>query len=80
VSAKYKRPPPDVLNSEDVRWLEIVRRTVDGLAAMAEAMAEGCDTEWIAMQSSLETLRDTVDSILKDYKERIKETGDADHT
>ena len=75
MSAKRK-PPAHVLSSEDVRWLNMVRRTVDGLAAMAEAMAEGCDTEWIAMQSSLETLRDTVDSILKDYKDRIKEAVD----
>jgi hypothetical protein len=68
--------PPDVLNSEDVRWVEIVRRSVDGLAAMAEAMAEGCESEWMGMLYSLLTLRDTVDSVLKDYKERIKEADD----
>jgi hypothetical protein len=56
--------------------MEIMRRTVDGLAAMAETMAEGCEAEWMGMFYSLETLRDTVDSILKDYKERIKETDD----
>jgi hypothetical protein len=78
VSAKYKRPPPDVLNSEDVRWLEIVRRTVDGLAAMAEAMAEGCEREWMAMLYSLESLRETVGEILKDYKTRIQEAEDGE--
>lgn len=76
MSAKFKRKPPDVLCSEDVRWVEIVRRTVDGLAAMAEAQAEGCESEWMGMFYSLDTLRDTVDGILKDYKERIKEADD----
>ena len=77
MSAKRKQTRLDVLCSEDVRWMEIVRRTVDGLAAMAEAKAEGCDTDWIAMQASLETLRDyIVDGIIIDYKERMKEAGD----
>lgn len=71
--AKQKQTPPDVLNSEDVRWVEVVRRTVDGLAAMAEVQAEGCETEWMGMFYSLLTLRDTVDGILSDYKERIAE-------
>lgn len=53
----------------------MVRRTVDGLAAMAEVQAEGCENEWIAMQSSLETLRDTVDCVLADYKERMTEAA-----
>lgn len=66
-----KRLPPDVLSDEDVRWVEIVRRSIDGLAAIAEGNAEGCEEEWMAMQYGLQSARTIVDSIIKDYKDRI---------
>lgn len=69
---KIKLPPPIHLTDEDVRWTEMVRRSVDGLAAIAEANSEGCDTEWLAMLYGLGSVCDTLDNILKNYKERIE--------
>ena len=71
MASKFKKLPTDVLNSEDVRWAELLRRSIDGLAAIAEAQAEGCETEWVAMHNGLETVLDIFDGIIKDYKERI---------
>ena len=70
---KIKLPPPIHLTGEDVRWTEIVRRSVDGLAAIAESNAEGCDVSWMAMEYGLESVRELLDQILKDYNERIEE-------
>ena len=71
-----KMRQPDILTDEDLRWAEIVRRSVDGLAAIAEGNAEGCDTEWMAMQYGLLSVCAIVDSIIKDYKQRIERTPD----
>ena len=76
MSAKKRRTPAALLSYEDVRWMDIVRRTVDGLAATAESMSESCDVEWMAMQYSLETLRDTVDEMLKGFRERTGEDAE----
>ena len=59
------------LTREDLHWIEIVRRSIDGLAAIAEVEADGCENKWIAMQSSLEEIREIVVSIIDDYKERL---------
>ena len=66
-----KNKKMDAVAIEDLHWLEIVRRAVDGTAAIAEANAEGCSTEWMAMQYSLESTKDIIDSIIKDYRERL---------
>lgn len=76
-NTKYKMPPPIHLTDEDVRWAEVVRRSVDGLAAIAESNAEGCDVSWLAMEYGLESVRDLLDQILKDFTERIKKEGEA---
>lgn len=67
----YTPPPPDQLTDEDVRWAKIVLRSVDGLAAFAEARAEG-DDAWMGMQLMLEELAKTVKSIVEDFEERLK--------
>ena len=75
-NTKYKSPPPIHLTDEDIRWTEIVRRSVDGLAAIAESNSEGCDVSWLAMEYGLESVRDLLDQILKDFTERIKKEGE----
>lgn len=66
-----KRRSPDCLTAEDLRWAEIVRRSIDGLAAIAEAYAESCETDWCAMHYGLESVRAIIDDTIKSYKERI---------
>ena len=75
---KTKTPDPATLTSEDLRWVEIVRRTVDGLAAFAETHAESCDTGWMAMHLSLEDLTDTIQIIADEYKGRLGQEGGAE--
>lgn len=69
---RIKMPPPNQLTAEDVHWVETVRRSVDGLAAIADANADGCATEWFAMVYGLESVRNILEGILKDYEERIE--------
>ncbi len=69
---KIKLPPPNQLTAEDIHWAETVRRAVDGLAAIADANADGCATEWLAMVYGLESVRHILDDTLKDYEERIE--------
>lgn len=67
----YKPPPKIHLLEEDVEWIERVRRTIDGLAAHAEAYSTGCKQEWLAVEYMCRSLKDTVDGIITDYKERL---------
>ena len=60
-----------LLNEEDLRWVKVVRKGVDGLAAISEAHAEGCETEWMAMHYSLESVSEILDGIIADYRERL---------
>lgn len=57
---------------EDRHWLELIRRQVDGLAAFAEARAEGCESVWMGMQGLLEELKDTVKMMVEDLDKRLK--------
>lgn len=68
----YTPPDPALVSEEDIRWVEIVRRSVDGLAAFAEAQGESCDSAWMGMQYMLEELRTTLDTIVEDFKQRIE--------
>jgi predicted metal-dependent hydrolase len=61
-----------MLDNEDLRWLQMIRQIVDGLQAQAEIQAESCDREWMAMQYSLESLSETIESCIVDYKERLE--------
>lgn len=65
-----------MLNNEDLRWLQMIRQIVDGLQAQAEIQAESCDREWMAMQYSLEGLSETIESCIVDYKERLEASND----
>ena len=67
----YNAPSPEELTGEDVRWAQIVLRSIDGLAAIAEAHAEACETEWLGMQCLLEDLRETQKGIVEDFENRI---------
>ena len=69
---KLTKRDPLMLTEEDVRWVEIVRRSLDGLAAIAEANAEGLETEWCAMHYSLLSVREIVDDIIEDMRNRME--------
>ena len=66
-------PPPNQLNETDVEWAERVHKIVEGLAATAGCQAEACETEWLAMEYSLESLADICKSIVDDFKSRMKQ-------
>lgn len=68
---KHPKDNPRLIAYEDIRWAEIHLRTVAGLAALAEAYAESCSTEWMAMHYSLESLRELMEQLVKDLKERM---------
>lgn len=61
-----------MLNNEDLRWLELIQDIANGLRAQAEIQAEACEVEWMAMQYSLESLGDVIKSCVDDYKERLE--------
>ena len=67
-----KKDDESKINSEDIRWMELVLRTIDGLAAQAEMQDEACDPEWMAMQYGLESARDILKEQINDFKQRIK--------
>ena len=69
-----KRQLSHIVAEEDLRWLEIIRRSIDGLAAIAEANAYGCETEWLAMQYGLEAARDIIDGTIEEFKNRLDES------
>lgn len=73
---KIQKHDPIKLTHEDLRWVKIISRSIDGLAAIAEANAEGCDTEWMAMQYSLEAVKNIMDSVMADFKDRMGMKGD----
>lgn len=60
------------ISADDVRWMEIILRQVDGLAALAEAQAESCNREWMSMQYSLETIAEMLKENINNMKERIE--------
>lgn len=55
----------------NLRWLTMYKKTVVGLAALAEQHAEGCETGWLAMMYGLEDLAETMDIDIKDREERL---------
>lgn len=57
---------------EDRRWLVLIQRQVDGLAAFAEARAEGCESVWMGMQGLLEELKDTLKTMIENVDMRMK--------
>ena len=61
----------DKLNLEDLRWAEMVHKAVSGLESLAEMQCEGCDTSWLAMFYSLQSIRETMDAIVDDFKDRL---------
>jgi hypothetical protein len=71
ITLDYTEPDPKLLTDEDIRWAKIAKRSVDGLAAIAEAHAEACDKEWMGMQYLLEDLRETIDTIVQDFASRL---------
>ena len=54
----------------------MVRRSIDGIAAIAESQSDGCEAEWLGVMYSLETVRNSIDEIIKDFKNRIQEAED----
>ena len=60
-----------MLNNEDLRWLELIQDIVNGLRAQADIEADGCAQEWMAMYYSLESLNDIIKSCVDNYKERL---------
>ena len=61
----------DKLTTEDYRWAVMVRQAIVGLAAQADMQCEGCDIPWLAMHYSLESIREVMDAIVDDYKQRL---------
>lgn len=67
-----KDPDKSKVNSEDIRWTELILRMIDGLAAQAEVQAEACDPEWMAMQYGLESARNMLKEQIADFKQRME--------
>lgn len=59
-----KNTRADIEHQEKMRWLNNLRRQIDGLAAQAEAQSEGCESEWMCMQYGLENALALLDSII----------------
>ena len=68
---KYMPPPPKEIHESDIEWLERVHTALAGIGAIAEANAEGCDVEWLAMDYSCKATLDILSDIINDFKNRI---------
>lgn len=64
---------PRLITEKDIRWEENLLRIVSGLAALAEAYAEGSNTELKALHYSLESLRELMKDSVEDLRERMKQ-------